>query len=342
MPMKYNLGLPQAGWTIDPTGLKNPVDVYEMMTHVAQEAEALGFDSVWLADHLSSVPQPVPLTVGIPQGDSTVSSSVDERDPQRLRDITFECWTSLAALARDTKRVRIAPMVTCNGYRNPALLAKMASTVDVLSHGRLTLGIGAGDLESEFRAYGYDCPEVSVRLRQLREAVQVILAMWSAEEATFEGTYYQVRGATNQPKGVQQPHIPLLIGGEGEKVTLKLVAHYADACNVTGDPARLEHKFGVLKAHCEAIGRDYQSIYRTAGAICVIGDTDEQALAKIPDAFKAVWGEAILPMSLIGSPRTIRQRLVAYEAVGVQEVRLRFLGDDLLASIRRFLGECIP
>src|SRR5260370_35061507 len=144
-------------------------------------------------------------------------------------------------------------MVTCNNYRHPALLAKMASTVDVLSHGRLNFGIGAGWYEHEYRAYGYAYPDAPERLRQLREAVQVIRAMWTQEEATFEGKYYQVRGAINQPKGVQQPHIPLLIGGDGEKVTLKLVAQYADACNVGDDPASVTPKLAVLNHHSETL-----------------------------------------------------------------------------------------
>ena len=152
------------------------------------------------------------------------------------------------AIEPDTRRVRIGQMVTCNGYRHPALLAKMASTVDVLSHGRLDFGIGAGWYEHEYRAYGYDYPDVSERLRALHEAIQVILAMWIQEEASFEGSYYQVRGAINQPKGVQHPHIPLLIGGSGEQVTLKLVAQYADACNITNpDIATLERKLAILK-----------------------------------------------------------------------------------------------
>src|SRR5947209_17449538 len=126
-------------------------------------------------------------------------------------------------------------IVTCNSYRNPALLAKMASTFDVLSHGRLNFGIGAGWYEHEYRAYGYPFPDAPQRLRMLREALQVILAMWTQEEATFEGTYYQVHGAINQPKGVKKPHIPILIGGGGGKVTLKLVAQDGDAGKVLGD-----------------------------------------------------------------------------------------------------------
>jgi F420-dependent oxidoreductase-like protein len=312
--MKYGISLPQ-GWTMDLVSIKDPVEAYETMTRVAQTADETGYDSVWLVDHFHTVPQP-------------------------SQEVTFEAWITTAALARDTKRVRVGQMVTCNGYRNPALLAKMASTVDVLSHGRLNFGIGAGWYEHEYRAYGYDYPDAPTRLRQLREALQVILAMWTQEEAVFEGKYYQVRGAINQPKGVQKPHIPILIGGGGEKVTLKLVAQYGNACNVFGDPAALEHKFSVIKQHCETVGRDYNSIHRTSGAVCIIGDTDEQALAKAPEFVKARFGEAI-NSTLIGSLDTIRKRIAAYEAAGVQELLISFPDAIQLDSIRRFAKEFI-
>src|SRR5207248_8458417 len=158
-----------------------------------------------------------------------------------------------------------------------------ASTVDALSYGRLNFGIGAGWFEHEYRAYGFPYPDRGERLRRLHEAVQIILAMWTQDEATFEGQYYQVRGAINQPKGVQKPHIPLLIGGEGEKVTLRLVAQYADACNVGGDIPTIKHKLGVLKQHCEQLGRDYESIRRTTLIDdCVIAETEAEVLARLP------------------------------------------------------------
>ncbi|HEY0752497.1 MAG TPA: LLM class F420-dependent oxidoreductase [Ktedonobacteraceae bacterium] len=312
--MKFGISLPQ-GWTMDLVGIKDPVEAYETMTGVAQTADALGYDSVWLVDHFHTVPEPT-------------------------QELTFESWTTTAALARDTKRVRVGQMVSCNGYRNPALLAKMASTVDVLSHGRLNFGIGAGWYEHEYRAYGYNYPDAPERLRLLREAVQVILAMWTQEEAAFEGKYYQVRGAINQPKGVQQPHIPMLIAGGGEKVTLKLVAQYGDACNVFGGLTELEHKFAVIKQHCEAVGRDYNSIHRTTGTLCIIGDTDEAALAMVPDAMKQRYGAGIHD-TLVGSPETIRKHIAAYEAVGVQELILLFQDKTDLGSIQRFAQECI-
>ncbi len=312
--MKYGINLPQ-GWTMDLASIKDPVEAYETMTRVAQTADETGYNSVWLVDHFHTIPQP-------------------------SQEVTFECWTTTAALARDTKRVRVGQLVSCNGYRNPALLAKMASTVDVLSHGRLNFGIGAGWYEHEYRAYGYEYPDAPERLRYLREAIQVIRAMWTQEEAVFEGKYYQVRGAINQPKGVQKPQIPMLIGGGGEKVTLKLVAQYGDACNVMGDLATLERKFAILKDHCANVGRDYNSIHRTSGSLCVIGDTDEEAMAKIPAIAKARFGGA-LDTALVGSPDTIRQRIAAYEAAGVQELLLMFPDAIQGDSIRRFAKEFI-
>ena len=316
MSLKFGLSLPQ-GWTMDLASIKDPVEAYEAMTRVAQTADEVGFDSAWLVDHFHTVPHP-------------------------SQEVTFESWTTTAALARDTKRIRVGQTVTCNGYRNPALLAKMASTVDVLSHGRLNFGIGAGWFEHEYRAYGYDYPGAPDRLRRLGEAVQVILAMWTQEEAVFEGTYYQVRGAINQPKGVQKPHIPLLIGGGGERVTLKLVAQYGDACNVGGDLPTIQHKFAILKQHCETVGRDYESIHRTVAGFCSIGESDEQARAKVPqavlDRFRS--GNRIYS-DLIGGPATIREHLAELEAAGVQEVILGFPDVLQLDTLRFFAQEFI-
>lgn len=314
MALKFGLLIPQ-GWTMELARIKDPVEAYETMTSVAQTADEVGFASAWLVDHFHTIPHP-------------------------SQEMTFECWTSTAALARDTRNIRIGQMVTCNSYRHPALLAKMASTVDVLSHGRLNFGIGAGWSENEYRSYGYPYPEGPERLRQLREAVQVILAMWTQEKAHFEGTYYQVRDAINQPKGVQQPHIPLLIGGNGEKVTLKLVAQYADACNVGDDPATMKQKFAVLKEHCATVGRDYKSIHRTSTTFCLMADSDEQALAQLPAERKARLGNRVTT-ALIGSPETIRQRLATYEEAGVQELVLRFVDGTNLESLRRFAKEFI-
>jgi len=239
-PVQFGLFVPQ-GWILDLVDIEDPIEQYETMSRVAQTAERLGFDSIWLFDHFHTYHEPV-------------------------LETTFECWTSTAALARDTSRIRLGQMVTCNGYRNPALLAKMASTVDVLSHGRLDFGIGAGWYEHEHLAYGYPYPSTADRLRMLREAVQVIRAMWTEPYASFEGTYYRISGAINEPKGVQKPHPPIWVGGSGEKVTLKLAAQYGDATNFGGhldDMSWYAHKLEVIRAHCAELGRDPDSLIRS-------------------------------------------------------------------------------
>jgi F420-dependent oxidoreductase-like protein len=313
--MDFGVIVPQ-GWRMDLVGIADPAEAYETMARVAQEAEALGYQSIWLYDHFHTVPTPT-------------------------QEITFESWTSTAALARDTKRVRVGQMVTCNSYRSPSLLAKMASTVDALSHGRLILGIGAGWYEEEYVAYGYPYPRTRERLERLGEAVQVILAMWTQEEATFEGTYYQVRGAINQPKGVQKPHIPLLIGGEGEKVTLRLVAQYADACNIGGDIPNIKHKLAVLKQHCDQLGRDYESIRRTTLIDdCVIAETEAGVLAKLTPQQRDNL-EELRQTWLIGTPEQIRARLAEYDEAGIQELIVRFVDGARLDPLRLFARECI-
>lgn len=309
MALQFGISLPQ-GWIMELANIHKPIEAYETMTRVAQTADELGFASAWLVDHFHTIPP--------------------------SQELTFECWTTTAALARDTQRIRIGQMVTCTAYRNPALLAHMASTVDVLAHGRLNFGIGAGWHEQEYRAYGYDYPNPAERLFRLREALQVILAMWTQDEALFEGTYYQVRGAINQPKGVQEPHIPLLIGGGGEQVTLKLVAQYADACNISGDLETIKRKYAVLKEHCRTVGRAYESVHRTAGCICCVGASDEAAMAKFPAALR---GRPVAAGALIGRPETIRHRLAELEAAGVQELILGFPDVLDLDSLRFFARE---
>src|SRR6476619_276740 len=176
MAVKFGVLVPQ-GWHLDIVDIPDPAEKFGAMVRVAKEAERLGFDSVWVYDHFHTVPTPE-------------------------METNFECWMSTAALARETSRVRIGQLVTCNNYRPPALLAKMASTVDVLSHGRLDFGIGAGWYQEEYEAYGYPYPDGPERLRMLDEALQVIRAMWTEPYANFEGKYYQLHGAINEPKGV--------------------------------------------------------------------------------------------------------------------------------------------
>jgi len=255
-PVRFGLFVPQ-GWILDLVDIEDPIEQYEAMTRVAQTADRLGFDSLWLFDHFHTYFQPV-------------------------LETTFECWTSIAALARDTSRIRLGQMVTCNSYRNPALLAKMASTVDVLSHGRLDFGIGAGWYEHEYLAYGYPYPATGVRLRMLGEALQVIRAMWTEPYASFEGQHYRISGAINEPKPVQKPHPPIWVGGSGERVTLRLAAQYGDATNFGGhldDMSWYAHKLDVIRGHCEEFGRDPDTLIRSTNVETTLlrpGDSAEQ------------------------------------------------------------------
>lgn len=314
MPMKHSIFLP-VGFGQEFARISDPVTAYETITETGHIADEFGYETLWVLDHLLTAP-PSP-------------------------EFIFECWTTVAALLRDTERVRIGQMVSGNGYRNPALLAKMASTVDVLGHGRLTFGIGAGWYEPDYHAFGYEYRDGPARLRQLREAMQIILSMWTDDQTTFDGEFYQVHGAINQPKGVQQPHIPVLIAGGGEKVTLKLAAEYADVCNVIESPDGLRHKFDVLRKHCANVGRDYESITRTTTTICIIADTDEQARAQVPPGAGAIYPGDVADYGLIGTPDTIRERLAGYEAAGVQELAINFNDPTDLDLLRRYGHEFI-
>jgi F420-dependent oxidoreductase-like protein len=256
----------------------------------------------------------------------------------------FECWTSMAALARDTKTIRLGQMVTCNGYRPPSLLAKMASGIDVMSHGRLILGIGAGWYEHEYVAYGYDYPETPERLRMLRESLQVIKAMWTQDEATFEGRYYRIRGAMNEPKPVQKPHPPIWIGGGGEKVTLKLVAQYGYGSNLRADIDTVRHKLGVLRQHCADVGRDYDSILKTLEFYAILGDQREvdrvvrdtaRRIGK-DEAFVRTWNEHI------GDADHIASAMRAYAALGIDYFIVNLPNAAEGGVFKRFAEEVFP
>ncbi len=227
MAVKFGVFVPQ-GWTMDLVEIQDPVEKYEAMTSVAREADKGGWDSIWVFDHFHTVPEPV-------------------------LETTFECWSITAGLVRDTQRVKVGQMVGCNGYRHPALYANIASTVDVMSHGRLYAGIGAGWYEHEWRAYFGEFPETRERMGAFREACEIIHRMWTEDYPKFSGKYYTIDGPINQPKGVRKPHPSFWIGGGGEKVTLKLVAKWGDACNVGGDFDTMRHKLEVLKRHCDDV-----------------------------------------------------------------------------------------
>jgi F420-dependent oxidoreductase-like protein len=226
------------GWTGEYDGWESR-PAWQRTVAVAQQAESLGFESVWLFDHFTTVPQP--------------------KD-----ELTFESFTSLTALAALTKRVRLGHIVVCTAYRNPALTAKMISTMDVISGGRMELGIGAGWKRDEWIAYGYGFPETKERLAMLADHLEVItrmLAPGKTTRATYEGTYASVHGAINQPKPIQQPRVPIMVGGNGPNVTWRLAARHADELNVDGlTPAEVSDALPIIAARCEEIDRDPASL----------------------------------------------------------------------------------
>ena len=231
--MKVGLVVPQ-GWHGEYRGFDDRA-AWLRTAEIAQLADARGFESIWLFDHFHTVPEPT-----------------DE--------ITFESFTGLAALAAITERVRVGHIVICTAFRNPALTAKMISTLDAISGGRADLGIGAGWKREEWLAYGYDFPETKVRLAVLRDHLEVITRMLeegTTNRATFEGEHASVAGAINRPKPIQKPRVPVMVGGNGPNVTWRLAAKFADELNVDGmTPEMIAEALPVIAARCEEIGRD--------------------------------------------------------------------------------------
>lgn len=293
---RFSLFLPQ-GWRKDLIEISDPIEKYEAMTQVAREADRSGYDAVWVYDHFHTV-------------------------PTAELEATFEAWTVTAGLARDTERIKIGQMVTCNGYRNPALLAKMASTLDVMSHGRLYFGLGAGWLESEWRAYGYAFPELKTRMGMLREACEIIHRMWTENYPVYQGKHYMIDRPINEPKGVQKPHPTFWIGGSGEQVTLRLVAKYGNGCNISTGSLdklleKLPEKLGVLRRHCDEIGRNYDEIVRstTINVHLIRRDDDaERATAQ------SRGGQSYMEYArstIVGTPEQIVERLHTLVDAGV-------------------------
>jgi F420-dependent oxidoreductase-like protein len=235
--MKLGIIVPQ-GWTGEYDGWE-PERAWARTVEVARQAERLGAESVWLFDHFHTVPRPT-----------------DE--------ITFESFSSLAALAALTERVRLGQVVICNGFRNPALTAKMAATLDTISGGRFELGVGAGWKRDEWLAYGYGFPETAERLAMLHDALEVITRMLEPGRhihATYEGTHHSVRDARNVPKPIQATGMPIMVGGNGPNVTWRLAARYADELNLDGlSPEEVQEALPTIRARCEEIGREPDSL----------------------------------------------------------------------------------
>jgi F420-dependent oxidoreductase-like protein len=307
---------------MDLVEIQDPVEKFEAMTNVAKAADAGPWDSIWVYDHFHTV-------------------------PKTTMETTFECWTITATLARDTQRVKVGQMVTCNGYRHPALLAKIASTVDVASHGRLLCGLGAGWHEEEWNAYGFGggFPETRERMGMFREAVEIIYKMWTEDAPVFQGKYYRIDKPVNEPKGAQMPHIPLWIGGGGEQVTLKLVAQYGDACNVGGSAENIRHKLDVLQRHCDKVGRNSSEIVKSSNLIIQFVDDGADREKETERARKATGQtyEEYSRNTLLGTPAMVVERIGQMVDAGVEYVIVNF---PLVAydhePMQRFVEEVMP
>jgi F420-dependent oxidoreductase-like protein len=238
-------------------------ELFERVAAMAVAAESSGFDSVWVMDHFFQIP---------------VTGAADEP--------MFEAYTLLGALAARTRAVRLGALVTGVTYRNPALLAKQVTALDVLSQGRAVLGIGAAWFDQEHRALGFDFPPLRERYERLEEALQICRSMFTEDTPSFGGRYYRIDGAMNRPRPVQDGGPPILIGGSGERRTLRLVAQYGDACNLFGDAATVSHKLAVLDRHCAEVGRDPAEVSRTRLGTLVITD-DDAAMRRDAGAYRA-------------------------------------------------------
>ena len=232
--MKIGAFVPQ-GWRLDLNDM-DPITEWETILNSATKIEKLSFESLWVYDHFHTVPTP----------------SIQP---------TYECWTLMSALSQTTENIRLGQMCTCNSYRHPSYLTKVASNIDVMSNGRLEFAIGAGWYDQEYTAYGYDYPSAGVRLKMLEEAIKIYIEMSTKDKGNFEGKYYKIKDAINEPKPLQKPYPPLWVCGGGEKVTLKLLAKYGDYGNWDVDIDGFINKSKILKKHCESVERNIPESY---------------------------------------------------------------------------------
>ncbi|MBP9917949.1 MAG: LLM class F420-dependent oxidoreductase [Dermatophilaceae bacterium] len=309
--MRFGVFVPQ-GWRMDLVGI-DPVMHWGVMDGLARRFdENDDWESLWVYDHFHTVPKPT-----------------DEA--------THEAWSLMAAFAASTNRIRLGQMCTCMAYRNPAYLAKVAATVDVISGGRIEMGIGAGWYEHEWRAYGYGFPEARDRLGALRDGVEIFQQLWTTGTATHEGRYYTVDGAICAPRPLQgtvvdgsaRNGIPMWVAGGGEKVTLKIAAQYADYTNYFGDVPEFARKSEILASHCQAVGRDYDEITRSVNFNILIGETHVEVQERVAEyialreragisadsAAKEV--EGYRKAGTCGTPDEIATTLTAYGKAGM-------------------------
>jgi len=312
---------------------------YETMRAVAREAERLGFHSLWLCDHFFTLPPGRGRRERIREVPSRAEAGREAVAPPTQP--LLEVWTALTALSRDTQRIRLGPSVLAVGYRHPALLAKMAATLDVISGGRFEMGIGAGWIEAEYKAYGYAFPSASARIAQMEEAVEIMKRMWTEPEPAFAGAHYRIERAYCDPPPVQKPHPPIWIGGEGPKV-LGVAARHADGFNARyWPPERFAERAGELAAACRDAGRDPAAL-RASVMLLLIPERDPAEAEAERGNFPATPDSGVIA----GTPAACVERLRAYIAAGVRRIlvsipnvdqrpeRLRLAGEVILPALR--------
>ena len=291
---------------------KDPKEHFSLLRDVVLESEHLGYHSVWLDDHLM-------------YNDWTI----------------LECWTTLSALSTLTEKIRLGTMVSCTAHRNPALLAKMAATLDVLSNGRLELGIGAGTQEKEHNAYGFDFPQLSARVERLGEALEVIKHLWSQEKANYQGQYYKLKDAVCEPKPLQKPHPPITVGGSGELLMRKATAPYADRFDWGFLPSieAYKQKLAFLAKQCKGVGRNFSEIEKSCwpGGQVVIAQNQRELGEKIsqrksPNVSVADFRKT----TLTGTPEECIEQLQVYVDLGVTYFMLYFADLPSLDGLRLF------
>ena len=310
--MKF--GLQHPSFSFDGRGAQ----IADSLKQLVLRAESSGFDSFWVMDHFHQIQ-----FVGTPD------------EPM------LEGWTTIAALSGVTSKIKLGTLVTGNIYRHPSVLAKIGATFDVMSKGRLFMGIGAGWNEEEANAYGIPFPSTKERLKRLEEAVQIIKKMWTEEKANFDGKYYKLQGAYCNPKPIQKPHPPIMVGGEGERETLRIVAKYANACNLFGSPNTVKHKLNVLREHCKTAGRDYNEILKTKLSRVVIGKSRDEAERRLAELFEGTPHERIKEMSIYGTPEDVCQEIEALRDAGIEYLIVNFGAKYESEAVALFTDEVI-
>src|SRR5919107_5336118 len=294
-------------------------DIADSLKNLVTKAENSGFDSFWVMDHFHQIQ-----FVGRPE------------------DPILEGWTVISMLAGITTKIKLGTLVTGIIYRYPSVLAKIAATLDILSKGRLFMGIGAAWNEQESLAYGISFPSNQERLLRLEEAIQIIRKMWTEEPYTsFNGKYYQIINAYCNPKPIQKPSPPILVGGSGEKKTLKIVAKYADACNLFGSPETVRKKLDILKEHCKSVGRDYSSILKTKLSAIIVDDNNDMAKNRVRKTFGGIPEEQIKEFVIYGTPEDVSRQIETFEQVGIQYLTVNLEPYGELEALNTFTNKVV-